>query len=156
MMSTQTVQLFIDKINLHDIEGIVDLLTEDHLFIDSWGTRFEGKKTMKEGWQAYFAWFPDYKIEIEELIESGENVFIFGSACAIYHGNKGNNPQDRYWSIPAAWRATVSEGRIRKWQVYADTKIPFDIINKFSSNPPLLKERGLGGEAYRTNIPPNE
>lgn len=136
-MVKQTVHRFIDRINLHDIDGIMDMLTEDHLFIDSWGTRFEGKKTMKEGWQTYFSWFPDYKIEIEDILESGENVFIYGSASATYHGKTGNSPQDRYWSLSAAWRAIVSEGKIRKWQVYADTKKPFDIIEKFSSSPPL-------------------
>jgi ketosteroid isomerase-like protein len=137
MRVKQTVQQFIDRINLHSVQGIVDLLTEDHLFIDSWGTRFEGKKTMQEGWQTYFSLFPDYMIEIEDIQVSGKKVFIFGSASATYHVKIGNNPQDRYWNLPAAWRAIVSEGKIRQWQVYADTKKPFDIIEKFSSSPPL-------------------
>jgi ketosteroid isomerase-like protein len=128
------------------------MLTEDHLFIDSWGTCFEGKNTMKAGWQAYFEWFPDYKIEIEEIIEKGGNVFIFGNAGATYSGKTDDLEPERCWNLPAAWRAIVFEGKVRKWQVYADTKKPFDIIEKFTSSststPPLLKERGPGGEAY--------
>lgn len=137
MTPKETVQKFIEMINLHDVGGIIEMLTDDHLFIDAWGNRFEGKKTMTEGWRAYFEWFPDYKIDIEEIIGSCENVFIFGGASATYPGSPGINAPDRRWSLPAAWRAIVLEDKIRKWQVYADTKKPFDILEKYSSPPPL-------------------
>ena len=34
------------------------------------------------------------------------------------------------WRLPAAWKAVVKDGQILLWQVFADTKIPFEIIER--------------------------
>jgi len=33
-----------------------------------------------------------------------------------------------------AWRVVVENGLIKSWQVYADSKIPFDIMNDSDKN----------------------
>jgi ketosteroid isomerase-like protein len=79
-MDKTTVYDFVNAINEHDVDRILSLMTDDHIFVDAHGNEVVGKARMKAGWIGYFQWFPDYKIEL--------------------------------------------------WQVYADTKIPFDIISK--------------------------
>jgi hypothetical protein len=106
-------------------------MTGDHTFIDAHGNKAEGKKTMKAAWESYFNWFPDYRIEIVEIFEDGNSFAALGGASGTY---EGKNPNKNYWKLPAAWRVIVENERIKLWQVYADTKIPFDIIEKSGKN----------------------
>ena len=73
---------------------------------------------MKAGWTSYFEFFPDYHIEIKQILCEGNLAVAYGYAGA------GNG--DKAWKIPAAWRAIIKDGEIKLWQVYADTKIPFE------------------------------
>ncbi len=84
---------------------------------------------MKAGWAGYFQWFPDYKIEITDIFENDTAIGAFGFAGGTFKGlNTENN--ENYWRLPASFKAIVEDGKIKVWQVYADTKIPFDIISK--------------------------
>jgi ketosteroid isomerase-like protein len=127
----QIVLEFIEAINKHDVEHIYEMLPDEHVFIDSQGLEFAGKEMMKKGWGDYFEIFPDYKIELTEYFENGNSHALFGYASGSYKGNKEDDP-DCFWKLPAAWRAVIENGKIKLWQVYADTKIPFDIINRNS------------------------
>jgi len=104
-------------------------MTDDHTFIDAHGNEVTGRDKMKAGWAGYFQWFPDYEIEITHLFEDGPNIAAFGFARGTYKGLKtpGN---ENYWQLPAAWHIVTENDKIKLWQVYADTKIPFDIINR--------------------------
>ncbi|MDP9047626.1 MAG: nuclear transport factor 2 family protein [Bacteroidota bacterium] len=128
-MNKQAVNSFAEAISAHDIEKIYALMTSDHIFIDAHGNKIEGKDKMKAGWTGYFQWFPDYKIEISEVLESRNMVAAFGFAEGTFKGLK-TEKNEYYWRLPAAWKAVVKRGKIQLWQVYADTKIPFDIIKK--------------------------
>jgi ketosteroid isomerase-like protein len=130
-MSRQVLYDFAAAINLHDMEKIGSLMTDDHVFIDAHGNSIKGKDKMITGWASYFGWFPDYRIEITESFENGDTLAAFGFAEGTLKGLKtGSN--EYCWRLPAAWKAVVSNGKIKLWQVYADTKIPFDIISKNS------------------------
>jgi ketosteroid isomerase-like protein len=111
-----TVREFIACINAHDAAGLIALCTLDHLFVDSLGATLTGLDRLEQGWQAYFALFPDYKI--------GELVLACGSASGT-HAHSGEA-----WRIPAAWRARVVDGRIAEWQVYADNKPVYEILSR--------------------------
>ena len=102
-------------------------MTDDHTFIDSHGNAITGKEKMRAGWIGYFQLFPDYKIEITQILLSGESIAAFGFAGGTYKSLI--DKKDNYWRLPAAWKAVVRNEKIRLWQVYADSKIPFDIIN---------------------------
>jgi ketosteroid isomerase-like protein len=119
---------FLDAINNHDVEKIAGLLSEDHVFIDSQGIEIKGRQTMKEGWGGYFQMFPDYKIDVKEIMNDSNNWYMFGFASGTYHRESPENS----WRLPAAWKAVFEGDKIKHWQVYADTKIPFDIIKKNS------------------------
>jgi ketosteroid isomerase-like protein len=127
-MNNQIVQNFASAINEHNVDKICSLMTDDHTFIDSQGNVALGKEQMRAGWIGYFQMFPDYKIEITEIFVNGDTVAAFGFAGGTFQGL--NDKKDNYWHLPASWKAITKDGKIQLWQVYADSKIPFDIINK--------------------------
>ncbi len=145
MSNKRTLLSFIDRINAHDVEGLAELMSDDHTFIDAHGNQVSGKKKMTAGWRGYFEWFPDYCIEVNEVFEendalgsdeasgvveareNGETFALFGFAGGSFKGK-----QSERWRLPAAWKASVKDGRVALWQVFADTKIPFEIIERNS------------------------
>lgn len=126
-MSQQTVKQFVAAINRQDVEGIYALMSDDHVFVDAHGNKIQGKDTMKESWAAYFGWFPDYNVMLTEIFEKDGVIAVFGFAGGSYQGNA-----EAAWKIPAAWKVLVKNNRISHWQVFADTSIPFDVVQKFT------------------------
>jgi ketosteroid isomerase-like protein len=127
-MTRQIVQDFANSINEHNVDKMCLLMTDDHKFIDSQGNKVIGKEKMRAGWIGYFQFFPDYKIEITEIFVNGDTVAAFGFAEGTFQGL--SDKKENYWHLPASWKAIIKNGKIDLWQVYADSKIPFDIINK--------------------------
>ncbi len=125
MTSKETVLAFIDRINAHDVEGLGALMSDDHIFIDAHGKQVCGKERMIAGWRGYFEWFPDYYIEVTDLFEDGDRLALTGFASGSFQGKPTES-----WRLPAAWKAIVKDGRVTLWQVFADTKIPFEIIER--------------------------
>jgi len=113
------VTAFIDAINAGDVAGLVTLMAEDHIFVDSAGTVASGLEHMAKGWSEYFRMFPDYRISLEHVIQEGSLVAAFGMASATYNGLRGLVAENRI-TMPAAWKAVVENGKIKLWQVYAD------------------------------------
>ena len=72
------------------------------------------------------ALFPNYYIRVTDVLEEGETCALFGSAGSFKQQSNAN------WHLPAAWKVTVRNGQVSRWQVYADTKIPFEIIEQNS------------------------
>jgi len=68
---------FNEKINQRDLEGLVELMTDDHTFIDSVGTITKGKDVMKEGWREFFEKYPDYQ-HIFTSVTIQNNVVLSG------------------------------------------------------------------------------
>lgn len=125
LTSKETVLAFIDRINAHDVEGLAELMSEEHTFIDAHGNEVRGKQKMTAGWRGYLDLFPDYYIEVTEVIGDVGTLALFGFAGGSFKGT-----QSESWRLPAAWKAIVQDGRIVLWQVFVDTKIPFEIINR--------------------------
>lgn len=123
----ETILAFIERINAHDAEGLGELMSDDHTFIDAHGNQISGKDKMIPGWRGYFAWFPDYYIEVTDVFEDGDQLALFGFA-----GGSFQNKPTESWRLPAAWKAEAKDGRVTLWQVFADTKIPFEIIERNS------------------------
>ena len=124
----QIIRDFIEAINEHNVDKICSLMTDDHTFVDSQGNEVVGKEKMRAGWIGYFHWFPDYKIEITKVFLDGNTVGAFGFASGTFQASA--DKKESYWRLPASWKATIKNGKIHLWQVYADSKIPYDIINR--------------------------
>ena len=134
MTNHETVLAFIRSINARDAGGLGELMSDDHRFIDALGNEVQGKEKMIAGWRAYFEWFPDYWIEVNEVLagearQSEQTFAIFGFAGGSFKGGS-----DASWRIPAAWKAIVKDDRVAVWQVFADTKIQFEIIERSAAH----------------------
>ena len=103
------------------------LTSDDRTFIDAHGNQVSGKEKMISGWRGYFEWFPDYFVEVTDVFEDDERLALFGFAGGSFKGK-----QSESWRLPAAWKAIVKDGRVTLWQVFADTTIPFEIIERNS------------------------
>ena len=128
-MNKKVFDDFVDAINEHNVEKLYSLMTEDHKFIDSYGNEVSGKDKMRSGWIEYFHWFPDYNIEITDLFIENNTIAAFGFAGGSFQGSKYNYLEN-YFRIPAAWKVTIENDKIKLWQVYADTKKQLDIIER--------------------------
>jgi uncharacterized protein (TIGR02246 family) len=118
---------FLERINRHDADGLAELMTEDHVFIDSLGNSVSGRENMRAGWRGYFAFCPDYWVLHKEIFASGARVAVFGAAGGTIAAD-GKLPPENVWRTSAAWLAIVEEGRVKQWRVYADNKPVYDIM----------------------------
>jgi ketosteroid isomerase-like protein len=128
-MGKEVILDFINAINSANIERMVDLMTDDHEFTDTQDNKMSGKENLRKAWKVYFELFPDYKIEVNEILEKGDLICLLGHASATYK-NMHNENNSNYWRIPAAWKAILENNLVKRWQVYADNIIVMDVINK--------------------------
>jgi len=110
---------FVNEINRHDVSALVTMMASDFRFIDSLGQEVLGPERMRTAWVSYFELFPDYQISIRHHISQGQLVALFGTASGTL-AERGELLHRNHWTLPAAWRAVVREGRVVDWQVYAD------------------------------------
>lgn len=120
---------YVNAINIANVDKLYTLMANDHLFIDAHGNKVAGKQNMKQSWIGYFAMFPDYKIEVNEILQKDSLVCILGYASGTYKNQK-NDENNNYWRIPAAWTAIIKDNHVKQWQVYADNMAVIDIINR--------------------------
>jgi uncharacterized protein (TIGR02246 family) len=112
---------FVNAINHQSVEEIAALMTEDHVFIDSLGTRTGGKQRMKAGWEGYFHMVPDYTIVIDETFVDGAVVVMLGTAQGTYSPDGVLRPENK-WSTPASWRGLIRGSLVAEWRIYADNE----------------------------------
>jgi uncharacterized protein (TIGR02246 family) len=103
----QVALRFNEKINERDLEGLAELMTEDHSFVDSDGAATKGKDVMKKGWEQFFKAYPDYRNVFTSVTVQDEVVVMVGhSKCSF-------KPLDG----PNVWTAKIRDGRISEWRV---------------------------------------
>ena len=83
-----TALRFNEKINQRDLDGLVKLMTEDHVFIDNSG---DSDKNMKEGWRQFFESYPDYR-NIFTSVEVSNNVAIMVGYSTCSNEPRLNGP----------------------------------------------------------------
>ena len=128
-MNTKVILDFVDAINRADVVNMVELMAEDHTFVDSRDNRMTGKENLKKGWLGYFELFPDYKIEITGMLHEESLFYMVGYAGGTYKSMQ-NEANTNYWRIPAAWKAVILYNKVQLWQVYADNGVVIDILNR--------------------------
>ena len=97
---------FNEKINQRDLGGLVELMTDDHTFIDNSGDIYNN---MKEGWNQFFENHPDYRNIFTSVIVKNNVVVMVGySTCS-------NEPR---LNGPSMWTAKVRDGCVSEWRVY--------------------------------------
>lgn len=98
-------------------------MTPDHCLTDSWEKKVEGRQKVIRAWEGYFNLFPDYFIEIDQIMGNENLWIVLGHAR-----NLGSDPH-RNWRLPACWKVEVRNDQVHKWQVYCDTQIPQQTLN---------------------------
>ena len=129
MGSRDVVEAFVTAINSGHAERVHALMSRNHVFIDSLGARFEGREAMLAGWRAYLKLFPDYRIEVDAMFGEEEEIMLHGRASATLHRNARPVEGGR-WEIPAAWRAIADRRAVSLWQVYADNKSVYALLER--------------------------
>lgn len=127
-MKSKVALNFVNAINSHDIDRIYSVMAEDFLFIGAYGDEVHGRDNMRKGWIGYFEWFPDYKIEISDVLYQNSMIALFGFASGTYHGIQTDDNRN-HWRLPAAWKVIVENRQIKLWQVYCDSKIPCETMD---------------------------
>jgi hypothetical protein len=124
MIPQEVAQQFVTAINAHDVERLATLVTSDHRFIDSLGGVVEGRDSMRNAWQFYFAMVPDYHLEISRCFSAEtakHETMLVGVASGSYWSGGLQRPNSS-WSTPTALRAVIRDGQVAEWQVYADNE----------------------------------
>jgi uncharacterized protein (TIGR02246 family) len=112
---------FADAINRQSAGELAELMTEDHVFIDSLGARVAGREAMRTGWTGYFRMVPDYSVAVTETYSAGSVVILLGTAQGTLAVDGRLLPENR-WQTPAAWRAEIRGAQVAGWRVYADNE----------------------------------
>jgi hypothetical protein len=120
-MNSEVVEKFVDQINAHDVDGLVALMTADHLFIDSLGNKF-ARPAIETGWRQYFATVPDYWVRVDRVVTDEPALILFGTAGGTYVPNGGAIRPENKWETPAVWRAVIRDGKVSEWRIFADNE----------------------------------
>ena len=118
----RVVRRLLRGINRRDTESLMQLMTNDHVLIDSLGHRLSGGPgALRAAWAGDFGMVPDYQIKAKAIFAQGNSVIIVGVASGCYLPST-NMESLGTWETPGAWRAVVRRGRVAEWQVYADNE----------------------------------
>lgn len=118
---------FVERINLGDVARLLELMTEDHEFVDMAGDAFRGRELMRQAWTDYYRLFPDYRIQVAATRANSDSIVLVGHSEGTLsaYGQlalrqpDGSLPEDLQGR--AIWTARVRQGRIAQWRVCPDT-----------------------------------
>lgn len=120
-LAESVAHAFVRAINRQDPNALVELMTEEHRFVDSLGNVTEGRDKMRTAWTKYFQMVPDYTVAVDETYSNGPVVILMGIAQGTYARRGKITPADE-WRTPIAVRAFVEDGLVAEWRVYADNE----------------------------------
>ena len=103
--------LYNEQINAQNVEGLEELMTEDHIFIDIPGKVHNGREFMLKCWIEFFDEFPDY-INVFTRVENQDNFVILLGYSVCSH-----EPLDG----PAIWTAKIRDSLVAEWRIYEET-----------------------------------
>jgi len=110
----ETALEFVRRINDRDLAGVVEMMTDDHVFADSGGAIQRGRDVMRAGWQSYLTSFPAYRIRVERVLRGGDDVALVGSVSGSHAGADAERDQ------VVAWAVAVRGEQVAGWRVYVD------------------------------------
>jgi ketosteroid isomerase-like protein len=123
----ETVLQFVDRINAHDVDGIMRLISPAYEFVNSSGEHFKDRQFIRDTWEAQFHAHPDYRIRVQRVIADDEGVGLFGMAEGTYAPD-GRASEDDHWEMPCAFLCIARDGLVTYFESYADTSIVFNVM----------------------------
>ena len=97
----RVVRSFVRQINRRDTESLLQLMTSDHVLIDSLGHRLSGgPEALRTAWAGYFGMVPDYQIKAKAIFARGNTVVIVGvaSGCYVATPSRGSRQVRGWWA----------------------------------------------------------
>jgi ketosteroid isomerase-like protein len=132
LTSLEVARRFVERINAHDVEGLIALMTADHTFVDSLGDR-STRPAIEKGWRQYFGMVPDYWIRIDRAFSHEDISILTGLAGGTYVSEGGVVRPENKWETPAVWVARVEGRKVAEWRIYSDNEPIREKMRK--SNP---------------------
>jgi ketosteroid isomerase-like protein len=105
---------FVERINRADLDGLVDLMTEDHALFVYGDHEVIGKEEQREAWRGYFDLCPEYMIHVREMHVRGDMAVIVGSTT----GSHLELPRLEEFRDPLIWTAKVRDGSVSEWALH--------------------------------------
>lgn len=123
----QTVRSVYEMFNSHDVNGLMELVTNDFELIDvALGMTWRGKP----GWQE---WLSNWSVSIPDAMTRLDSIIVDGDAVATEHTGTGTHTgplQTPAGAIPPTGKTirlqfaevfTLQDGKIRQMKAYWDT-----------------------------------
>jgi uncharacterized protein (TIGR02246 family) len=133
-MKPEAVALrFVEAINSRDADRLADVMTDDHVYVDSDGSEHSGRAEMRRGWTGYYEMVPDFRIYVEQICASGNVVGMFGTAEGTF-ADQGVLKPENHWHVPTAWRAVIEGDLVARWQLYVNPVPMLDIHRRITGS----------------------
>ncbi len=104
----EAVQRFNDAFNRHDVDAVMEAMTEDCVFESTYpppdGQRFEGQAAVRAVWEKFFAAYPDAHFACEEMLAVADRCVVRW----VYHKTKDGKP----WHLRGVDVFRVRDGKI--------------------------------------------
>jgi uncharacterized protein (TIGR02246 family) len=139
--ATNVAHAFVKAINARDPDAIANLLSEDHVFVDSGGRVVKGRDAMREAWLGYLTMVPDYTLTVEETLSSRSLVVLLGTAEGTFTADGELDPEN-HWETAGAWKAVIRRGKVAEWRVYADNTPIRQVMQRVTLRAQRAPERG--------------
>jgi ketosteroid isomerase-like protein len=105
---------FIVCINCGDVDGLAELMTDDHELVVFAERPLKGKSTNIDAWHGYASAFPNYVIYPDRLSEYATGrVAVSGHTTGSHLGLQ----DDEERLLTLIWLAEVQDGRLRYWHL---------------------------------------
>ena len=110
------VRRSIEAINAHDLSVVDDLVATD--YVDH-TRKTHGSESLKQFLTMIFKSFPDFHLNIEDIIAEGDKVWIRSTITATHIGEfAGLAPTGNKFTEPSVWIYRIIDGKIIEgWDV---------------------------------------
>jgi hypothetical protein len=112
-----TAITFIDCINRRDVEGLGELMAEDHRLEVFDETPLTGRQENIEAWSGYVRNFPDYVIYPHRVAQSDHGAAVLGHTTGSHLGLSDEEEQE----LTLIWIAVIEDGKVRVWRLQEDS-----------------------------------
>src|SRR6266404_6971374 len=85
-----TVVSFIDRINRGDLDGLRELMHDNHTLVVLDESPLTGRQANIDAWSGYFSAFPDYVIYPRCIASKGSRVAVLGATTGSHLGLSDN------------------------------------------------------------------
>ena len=110
--NVQAVMTMLEKWHALDLEGAVNMFTEDGVFHSMMREPYKGRDVLRDFMGKLFGGMSELTLEIRSEGVSGNTVILERFDSWVYNGKPG--------SIPVVGVYDVEDGKIKEWREYYD------------------------------------